>query len=43
MQSPPDDDKDMKRIFQQNEQWKKEMEAKDPEFFNRLGSTHSPK
>ena len=36
-------DKDLNHIFEQNIQWKREREAEDPDFFQKLGSGHHPK
>ena len=44
MALPPktSDNKDLQNVFFQNQAWKAEKMAEDPEFFDRLGSTHKP-
>jgi hypothetical protein len=36
------DNKELQNIFYQNQAWKAEKMAEDPEFFNKLGTTHTP-
>ena len=36
------DNKELQNIFYQNQAWKAEKMAEDPEFFDKLGTTHTP-
>jgi len=35
-------DKNLSKMFEQNEEWRKEMSKNDPEFFTNLGAGHHP-
>ncbi len=36
------DNKDLQNIFYQSQAWKAKKLVEDPDFFNKLGSTHKP-
>jgi hypothetical protein len=39
----PVDDKNLAKIFTQNEAWRQQVLSEDPEFFKRLGAAHNPR